>query len=345
MNLGKYIFELLLENDTVIIPGFGAFLSSYKPAEIIGDEIKPPSKEISFTQQIRNNDGLLVGHVAEYESISHFDALKKIEIDRENIFYKLDKGEKVTIEKTGFLFYGENNKIEFEPIADDNLQLDSFGLETISVGQPKKESSKPGMPNDIPELEKDSEKVVDEEIQLPKFAEYLENDQNEEKSKRSSFWYLLILIPIIIAGIFLVRNKNGKEFPANGYSSEIKDSYKEEEPAIIEFDSLLNETQVSGLIDENAADSVNIKTVEIDIPKTLNRKYILVGGSFKEEKNAEKYLSELKEKGFEPFHLGKRGNFFIVGIGRYNTEGQAVRARQKFYDENPESGAWIMEDK
>ena len=81
MRIDKYIKELLLENETVIIPGFGAFISTYKPAEINkeNDTIKPPSKEISFNQNIRNNDGLLVGHVADAQGISHFDALKEIE--------------------------------------------------------------------------------------------------------------------------------------------------------------------------------------------------------------------------------------------------------------------------
>ena len=87
VDFGKIIHELLLENEIVIIPGFGAFVSEYKPAEISvdSDEIKPPSKTVLFNQQIRNNDGLLVGYVGETKRISHFDALKRIEKEREKI--------------------------------------------------------------------------------------------------------------------------------------------------------------------------------------------------------------------------------------------------------------------
>ena len=70
MKLAKHIHDLLLENETVIIPGFGAFISTYKPAEIGENEIKPPSKEISFTRQIRNNDGMLVTAIARKAKIS-----------------------------------------------------------------------------------------------------------------------------------------------------------------------------------------------------------------------------------------------------------------------------------
>ena len=54
MKLGKYIQLLLPEHATVIIPGFGAFVSNYKPAEIDkeSDEIKPPSKTVTFNQKI-----------------------------------------------------------------------------------------------------------------------------------------------------------------------------------------------------------------------------------------------------------------------------------------------------
>jgi len=70
-----------------------------------------------------------------------------------------------------------------------------------------------------------------------------------------------------------------------------------------------------------------------------------VGGSFKAEENANNYLIELKGKGFEPFALGKRGNFYIIGIGKYNTEKEALEAKRKFMDDNPKSGLWVMKDK
>ena len=132
LNLSNFIHSLLLENETVIIPGFGAFISTYKPAEIIGNEIKPPSKEISFNKQIKNNDGRLVEIIARKAKISQNNALKRIEKARENMLYELDKGETVILENIGSLSYNEKNDIRFIPFQKDNLLLDSFGLETIS---------------------------------------------------------------------------------------------------------------------------------------------------------------------------------------------------------------------
>ncbi len=50
----------------------------------------------------------------------------------------------------------------------------------------------------------------------------------------------------------------------------------------------------------------------------------------------------MKERGYEPFHLEKQGNFYIVGIGIYETESEAFIAQASFLDKYPDSGAWIM---
>lgn len=324
MKLGIYIHQLLLENEAVIVPGFGAFISTYKPAEINEEtaEISPPSKQISFNSTIRNNDGLLVGFVAESEGISHFDALRRIEKDREKILYRLDKGEKITLKKIGFLFLNEKNDIEFEPEIEENLLVDSYGLDTTNV-----------------------EEIAPE-------TEHVENKNNDDSSAKTEYnkkrrkkgtgwlWLLLIFIPLIVAGYFILYKKQ----PGTPITKEERqDTVK----TITENPEAPVDTAKAESIKPQEMDSLKTRPSEIDtvsVDSFESAKFILVGGSFKEESNAEKYLLELKEKGFEPFHLGKRGNFFIVGIGRYNTMEEANQARREFLYQNPGSGVWIKEE-
>ena len=105
MEVGHYIKDLLFENDCVIIPGFGAFIAIYRSVQI--DEGKetllPPSKEITFDRKLKNNDGVLVKHYAKSEGVSDFDSLKIIEEFREDIQYRLEKGEKIIFEGLGTL--------------------------------------------------------------------------------------------------------------------------------------------------------------------------------------------------------------------------------------------------
>ncbi len=70
-----------------------------------------------------------------------------------------------------------------------------------------------------------------------------------------------------------------------------------------------------------------------------NQFIYLVGGSFKDEENAKTYMEELKEKDFDPFYIGKQGNFYMVGIGKYKTEGQAVRTRDTIWMKDPGLGS------
>lgn len=363
MKIGNYIHQLLLENDLVIIPGFGAFVSTYKSAEIDTDtnELKPPSKEISFNQQIRNNDGLLVGRVAEGEAVSHFDALKKIEQERENIIYQLDKGEKVYLEETGELFVNEKNEIQLEPAQNENLLLDSFGLESVQM---KHTEETPAETELHVEPEKtDSEKETTtvtsaaEVVQEPKKEKSENRDEffqsvkqhtprksviennTEEKKKRSWLWLILVLAPIIVVGIYITINKQNSENQPQNNSNESGITINE--APVIKADSSQTDS-----IQETAKDSIPAEKIEIPT-ETLNAdspKYILVGGSFKEEENANTYLLQLKDEGCEPFHLGKRGNFYIVGIGKYYTVEDALAAKDDLNEKNPDSGFWVLKE-
>lgn len=367
--IGKYIHELILENETVIIPGFGAFISNYKPAELNEetDELKPPSKEVLFNQQIRNNDGLLVGSIANGEGISHFDALKRIEKERDNIIYKLDKGEKVTLEETGELFFNDKNKIQFTPFEDENLFLDSFGLEAVSLKEKidKKEEAESEAEIIVPEIvetskeeptierEKEEPELVnvqgvEKEIQEPEIQQTepqkeepatVQIDEgepeNEERKKRSGLWLLLILVPIIIVGIYITNQKSKMGKQSTETNNESTLTIKEE--SFLPIDSIPIEVQDSTLTKKIDIDST--ETTVSDLPK-----FYLVSGSFKEKENAENYLKQLKEEGFEAFDLGKRGNFYVVGIGTYKTEPEAVHAKREFVKDNPGSGVWIMEE-
>ncbi len=407
MDIGKYLHELLLENETVIVPGFGAFVSNYKPAEIKegNNEMTPPSKEIVFNPKIRNNDGLLVGYVAEKQAISHFDALRIIEKGRENIIYQLDKGERVVLENIGSLSRDEENEIGFEAQIEGNLLLDAFGLETVSLdgkgtgkevrgeivaaipvegaisgGGAEATCAEEEMPGGE-KIEGDQEKGekpgkgIDGEagalkgeepgsegaqrIEMAEGAAVTENTpglvfedqpeaQLEERSgRRGWLWPMLIVIPLIFAGFFLVKDKI---FPNQGYE------------IIFHEDTHVGEPQQSPQAGGTVADPVAMDSVQslpadntlreteaggmpVETTGSVETKYYLVGGSFKEQENVDKFLEQFDVEGYDPFLLGKRGNYFIVAIGKYSSERDAVRARDTFMKKSPDSGIWVYKDK
>jgi nucleoid DNA-binding protein len=331
VKLAKYIYDLLLENETVIIPGFGAFISTYKPALISENEIKPPSKEISFTRQIRNNDGVLVTEIARKAKISQPNALKRIERERENILYQLDKGEKVSVENVGVLFYDEKNEISFTPFQKDNLLLDSFGFETITVADAAIESEPVSQTEVIPENEKEIEK-----IKLPRPLPEWAIKQPVERKKTSRFWYLLILIPIFIGG-YLIFNKFSNSTNKEIYRESTPQTEKQE---IIVQTITPSDTALHDSVNENDAIET-VKTETTENPILTDTKYYLVGGGFKNEENAEKFIVRLKERGIEGILLGQKGSLYLVGIASFNTENEAYNSLNELVKKYPDWNLWV----
>jgi len=353
-NLGQYIKKLLPENDSVIIPGFGALVSKYKPAEINSEtgEMIPPAKEIFFNQQIRYDDGLLVACIAESESLSRYDALKVVEKERENIIYRLDKGEKVLLEEVGEFSLNENNEIQFEPRFTQNMLIDSFGLEPVNIP-------------DIPE-----ENTKTEPAPAPEpVYEPIITSTPKTKKKRRGLWLLLLLILIAIivffmfsnytlfmrnrindfvTNIFIVLsdNKNKVNNQENIHISEILEDNTTATTIIDSTQVLANDTTNSSAI-VSAEIEINENEITEQTALTINDSpgFYLVGGSFIYEENVKKFIEQFNVEGYEAFYIGKRGRFHLVGLGKYNTLQEAHRAVNNYVRKRPDSGAWIYEKK
>jgi cell division septation protein DedD len=341
MNLGNYISELLPEHETVIIPGFGAFLSAYIPAvqDEETSEMSPPSKKLSFNPKIRHNDGLLVGYIAEKEGISKSQALKKIDFEREEILYRLDKGEEVPLENLGSFSYDENREIRFNYSGKDNLLLDSYGLGATSMTEE---------PEDIPQENQDKELIQDKEkSQAEADADKPEATKKPEptpaagfsyrdpqeppiRKKKRLWWILLILIPIIAAGIYILMQERQPDAP---------ETVIETPQAPVTAPPVTTERETEPVAETESEDEITDRTGFITPDPS---KFYLIRGSFEDFENANRYFKRLQNEGYEPFHLGRHGNFFLVGINVYDNHIEAYGQQYNYLDKYPESGVWIF---
>ncbi len=338
MNLGNYIRALLPEHDTVVIPGMGAFVSTYKPAQVDEQSGKmlPPSKEVSFEPKIKNNDGLLAGKIAEDEGIPFTEAYRVLESEREEMLYKLDKGEQVTLENMGELSYNQKQEIQFTSAGRNFLLLDAYGLEPISL---KDE------PEDIPEegplmknnIEKnDSEDPFKEEVPVAYEGASLKDTENPPTKRRRIWWLLLFLIPLLAAVIYIIT-KDTAEPPSTV-------DITVEEPSSAEIipptDTVTEDTTP---VQEGETETASVEiTDSTGFISPDTSKYYLIRGSFEEFENAHKYFNRLKSEGYEPFHLGKHGSFYLVGIDVFDNPIVAYGQQYNYLDKYPESGVWIF---
>lgn len=338
MNLGKYIYELLPEHDTVIIPGLGAFISTYKPAQIDekSGEMNPPAKEIAFEPKIKSNDGLLAGKISADEGIALTEAYSRLEHEREEILYQLDRGEVVILENLGEISYGQNREIKFNAKGNDNLLLDAYGLESASL---KNESEDLSEDETKPESSFEKEKTkepFEEEAPAVYAGASLKDAGSPPKKGNKAWWLLLFLIPLI-AGAIYIFTKDTKE---SASTVEVTVEEPSPEKIIPPADTLATDTLPS--TDEEQVVALEEITDSIGFISPDSTKYYLITGSFEEFKNAKKYFDRLKNEGKEPFHLGKQGSFYLVGTDIFDNEIEAYGQQYNYLDKYPESGAWIF---
>jgi len=318
VDISKYIADLLYYNDCVIIPGLGAFVASYKSAQIDDNQktLHPPSKDITFNFQLKNNDKVLVDYIAEQESISSFDAIKKVEEFREAIQYRLEKGEEIVFEGLGTLKLDDENKPHFSPYPDNNFLLDSYGLGSVSLNP---------------------EKSVQKGNVVVSFT--------KEPREKSKTWLLFLFIPVAAIAVFLYlnifTNKDEPNKPKSESSEELIDSTNNNELLTDIDSSKIQSSPSNTIISDTIVPAIDEQVIEEPI-QAPEINYYLIGGSFTEQENADKFFAQVEQFGYKPIHLGKQGRFFTVAIGGYSTLDKANADRNSYLDRKPDSGVYIL---
>jgi nucleoid DNA-binding protein len=82
-------------------------------------------------------------------------------------------------------------------------------------------------------------------------------------------------------------------------------------------------------------------TVNIAATETEQLKYFIIGGSFKSEENANKYILQLKEQGYNGQNLGVFKGLNRVSMKGFSTMEEAQKELNSLLTKNPGSGVWI----
>ena len=132
-DITKYISELLYLHDCVIVQGFGGFVARHAPAGIFnsGSLISPPAKSVLFNRNLQNNDGLLANYIMEKHLFSYNEANKCIVDFVSKSMFLLDSVKRIELENIGILYVDAEKNIQFEPEANVNYLIESFGLPSV----------------------------------------------------------------------------------------------------------------------------------------------------------------------------------------------------------------------
>lgn len=147
MNLYNTIYQLVCDNDCVIIPGFGGFVTNRFPADVdfSKQEFYPPSRKVAFNENLSLSDGLLLNYISQTENVSWADAEQIVKSFVDELNEKLSDGKTLTFDDLGS-FSRRTGSLVFVPNTA-NLLDEAFGLATFnfpmlpSVSKPRIESA------------------------------------------------------------------------------------------------------------------------------------------------------------------------------------------------------------
>ncbi len=303
----NYLKELLNDNECVIIPEFGAFISKRHSATIdyANHRFMPPYKEIVFNNKLNNNDDVLVNFISSKENISKEDALNKIRDFVNQSVAVLDVNSELELTDFGKLISINGNYI-FNANEDINVLGDSFGLTEF---------------NFQPIFRTETYQIIKEKIiveQKEKNTEYTLADESVEEltsvhTRRKPSLFRTVAVTTLAFFFVFVINWTTDKSDSNlaSWNPFLYSSPNEFIIGISETQSLrdtetqsLRDTETQSFEDAETqshkdAETQSLKDTETQEFRVLNSNYYIIGGSFQAESSAVKCLDIIRKQGFE----------------------------------------------
>lgn len=135
IELAQHIEALLLENDCVIIPGFGGFVAHYAPATRVKEDnlFLSPVRTIGFNSQLKLNDGVLVQSYMSAHDTSFSDATRMVEKEVAALIQYLHEEGKADLENIGQIHYNIYGSYEFIPYDHKITTPFLYGLDSFEM--------------------------------------------------------------------------------------------------------------------------------------------------------------------------------------------------------------------
>lgn len=347
MKIEKYISDLLYRYQCVTVPGFGAFLTEFKSAQINNENvILPPKKVLSFNQHLKNNDGLLANHIALEENISYSEAIIFIKNQVNNWQLAIDQNAPIFLNEIGQLNANKEGNLVFQPSNEINFETNSFGLTEVVAPEMERspledllttteaEHIKPTVDLFAPTANETELTIIEPQVQI----------LNKKQSKNTFFKAAAVIAVVIGAGIFGFKVYNDSEVEKNtlAVQKQVQDkvNQKVQEATFIMEDPIpavnVSIKEQDKNVKQNTSNPVQVNT-------TTTLPYHIIAGSFKSEENATNKVKDLKSKGYSQATIVEKNShgLLIVAYKSFSNLEQA-KAELKNIQTQDNDQAWLL---
>ena len=342
IELAQHIETLLLENDCVIVPGFGGFVAHYSPATRIKEEniFLPPTRTIGFNPQLKLNDGVLVQSYMSAYDTSFADASRIVEKEVNEFIGLLHEEGKAHLDNIGEIHYNIYGNYEFVPydykITTPSLYgLDSFEMHELSVLQQKEKVWIPAHP----EKEKKtfeisinraylrnaaamiaaivlffafSTPVENTDVQKNNYAQLLPSELFEQIEKQS-----VVVTPVYVKSDAMQQVKKLSATASTSSSTKTSSTKK------------------------NTADKTSKPIAVREVKVAKHPYHIIVAGGIS-LKDAEAIATQLKSKGFANAKALNMDGKVRVSISSFDNRNEATKQLLELRKNETYKNAWLL---
>lgn len=320
IELSRHIEILLLDNDCVIVPGFGGFMAHAIPAEYVEDEsmFYPPQRTIGFNPQLQLNDSLLAQAYVEAYDISYPEAVRRLASEVEEIKQLLAIEGEYEFHGIGTVRQTNDNRYEFYPDTAGLLTPSLYALTSLYINKVNKVNL-----IDVPvtgfvdEKDKDTVAVLDS----------TSVDIDDTAEIRSITISMEAVRNILVAALVLILFVFSSTPAGKGISSVQQCSVLDTEiiKAFTHGKMHSDSTFVQTVMQKDTT-NVTVKTSD-DNQKDKQQSYFsIVLASKVSREGAELFVSQMKNRGYKNVTIYEKGNMRKVLYGQYATETEAANA-------------------
>lgn len=342
--LTKHIEALLVDNDCVILPHFGGFVTNHTPARWAEEEqmMLPPYRTIGFNPQLKINDGLLVQSYMLTHDATYPEATRLAEAAIDRLSEELYREGLVRLHGIGTLRRTLVGEYQFDPTEDGVITPALYGLGPVQM-------------KTLAELEKEA-KVVPQTIE----------ESTEELADTDS--------PMIESKNRTITIKIRHEWIANAVSvaaavmlffflsTPVDNTYIEEENYaslgnISVFEQVKNASLLTTLMETPAkaeapvAKSAPVKAkapvakpapVKAEAPVKRTATYNIIVASVTAESDAQTAIDGFATKGYPGAYLIKGSGRFRIALKGYSTEAEAYVKVNELKQNALFKDAWVL---
>ena len=368
MELSKYIKEILISRDNVIIPNFGAFEKTMLSARIDPKtgEMHPPQIGVVFKSELKIDSGVLVQYIAEKENAAQDKVTEDIQGQVKIWEDTLNQGQQVLISGIGIITKDSSGNLTFESTISALDFPDSYGLSVITVndkigGNQPVEQKKEVVQEQkaVVEQKKVEQKKVEVKKAPVKQKETVIPSNNDSKSPNKKLIIgLAIAIPVAALVLFgflysdVVKQKFGSasKYVSSLMSSKsssdttgknnlvISDSLKTKDSSNVDTKEILENYSI---IDESTNSKISPDSKELSSFK----KVYIISGSFKSKIFANRQRKILNKKGFKAEVLPENKGLFRVSVASFEDVVSAAKDFDRIKSIDESLNYWILVDK